>query len=309
MSENYRPPFASLQIHPHQSEVETKNRCQTHPNLPSLAQLGYEAHLERQESWGEAEIHSLYTIRECRPPGQPPPPIIAQLSAIDNNCVANHGPDPEDAGGSSGVGALLVVHHLATEDDSRHDDPARPRARDLLAAFWAGTLGRSPRRLRALRFEAVVETHTRGVLRDLVCPLLRVPYDRCTDGPRGDFALTGPPPRLVSAQVRAAGATPTRAPDGEAPLGALEEAEAEAWVHLCRGSRLVRLAMGMPLRFDMAAPGEDVEIIRIDVLEGFDKHGNSSAFDLICIFGTAPSRAFMSPRQNTSQVVSKMDTS
>lgn len=306
MPEYRQPRFDSLEALPHQSRVETKNRCHSHPKLPSLAQLGYKAHLERQESWGDAGTYSLYTVREPSPLGQPPPPLIAQLSALDNDAAS---PDPDDT--SAGAGALLVVHHLATEDDSRGDHPARPRARDVLAAFWAGTLGRSPRRLRALRFEAVVETHTRRVLRDLVCPLLRVPYDRCTDGPRGGFALTSPPPAFASAQVGPVGGTPARALRDDALPGGQEEAEAEAeaWRHLCRGSRLVRLAMGMPLTFDMAAPGEDVEIIRIEVIEGFDKHGNSSAFDLICVFGTAPSRAFTSPRHNTSQVALKMDTS
>lgn len=236
---------------------------QTQPReAPSLADLGFETRLEQQVPYGEAGTHSLYTIKERGKLSH-----IARLSLLDNGAA----PTPAAAAADA---TTLFVHYLATDADSRAG-AARPRARDVLASFWVDAGGRSLRRLRRLYFETVVERSTRDVVRDWVCPLLGVPYDVHTDGPRGDVTLWLPRARLGG---RGVGEEEEEAQD-------LRSA-AEAWGHLCRGSRLVRSAMGMPRRFPMEAPGEEnLEVVRIDISEGVDPFGNHSAFDLEVTFG------------------------
>lgn len=217
------------------------NGLQDHPRIPrSLTDLGYEYAFLHQESYeGEDATYLTYRVKESGGLMH-----IAQLSIIENT------PDIRDA-------TTLFVNFINTESDSRPEG-TRPRAREMLTSFWV-TMGRSLQQLRRLYFEAVTEPITRRVLRDSVCPLMRVHYDRLTDGPRADFTLC--------------------------PPSELTETDADhAWREMINGSRLVRSARGM-LQFSMASPGEDLSIVQIDVKEAVDRRGNASAFDLEIIFG------------------------
>lgn len=226
---------------PSHTESSSENGSRDQARMPrSLAELGYEMRGLRDESYDGADTtYSTYIVKESGGLLH-----IAQLSIITNS------PDVRDT-------MTLFVNFINIESDSRAEG-TRPRAREMLASFWVAT-GRSLQHFRRLYFETVTESVTRHVLRDLVCPLMRVHFDRLTDGPRADFTLY-PPSELTQSEAD------------------------DAWRQMINRARLVRLARGL-LEFAMASPGEDLSIIQIDVKEAFDNRGSSSAFDLEILFG------------------------
>ncbi|KAF3769706.1 hypothetical protein M406DRAFT_66176 [Cryphonectria parasitica EP155] len=172
---------------------------------------------------------------------------IARLSIVENGIYQ------EDS-------EILVVHFIGTERDSR-EEPHRPRARDVLAAFWVHQMGRSLRRLRVIHFRTIVEPTTRDVVRDYICPLLDVAYDQLRDTPWEDITLYAT---------------------------SLDKSLHRAWNLLCERSKLVRCAKGVLQESETMTrlEGEErLDIVQVDIKQAYDKYGDRSNFDLMIYFG------------------------
>lgn len=153
----------------------------------------------------------------------------------------------------------LAVNFVDMTIDTRQ---ARPRLRQLMAAFWTSPgVGRDLAQLRRILFQNVTEKFTRDIVRDRVAGLMGVGYSHLLERPHEDIILDAP---SVNKHISAA---------------------EEAWNLICAHSRLVRSVMGLLREFPMAGPDEELAAVQIVICPAFDQAGNAHNFDLAVVLG------------------------
>lgn len=155
-----------------------------------------------------------------------------------------------------GLDALtLFVEWIAMDYDNRPRHQ-RPRPRDVFVALWVHVCRRPLLLLRRFYFQTVIESGTRAIVRDLVCPLLGIAWVTATNSPAQQFTLVQP------------GRSGRPGNDG-------------AFEELCTQSALVKVVASIPGRYpEMMQPGCALTIAEIVITPSFTNLGEQGAFDM-----------------------------
>lgn len=151
----------------------------------------------------------------------------------------------------------LDVEWIAMDNDLRSAKD-RPRARDVLVAFWVHTARRHLVQLRRIRFQNVTEATTRAVVKRNVCRGMGIRWDEATKSPDREFLYVWGPGQHDEVHGNQA-----------------------AFAALCQSSILLRVVAGMVAKYpDMMQPGAPLAIVWIRIDEARDGRGRREAFHM-----------------------------
>lgn len=214
---------------------------------PSLASLGYGYRESgREEDSDEpGRVQIKYIINQVGNPCR-----IMMLG-----CNLNNGLHQADNPVYGLDDRTLFIEWLAMDYDTRPKN-IRPKPRDLLASMWVHVLDRSLLLLRRVYFQAVIEATTRRVVREKVCPLMKIDWNEGTNGPDKEFTLFQP--------------GRSNHPEND-----------EAFEEICDRSKFVKVVASIPARYpQMIRPRRSLLVAEIKIVPSFRKDGNPGAFDM-----------------------------
>lgn len=216
---------------------------------PTLASLGFESR-EAGREWDPDEAGRVQIKFAVSQPGN-----IGRIMLFGYNRHEGRG-NPNSPG--FGIDDFtLFVQWIAMEYDSRPRSQ-RPKARELLAAVWVHIIRRPLMLLRRVYFEAVIESTTRNVIRDTVCPLKDIGWDEEVHSPTEQFTLFRPGRITAATQVND-----------------------EAFQAACESSKLVKTVASMPKKYpEMLQPGCPLPVVEIKITPSHGHLGEQGAFDM-----------------------------